>query len=318
MGKADKNSENRAMPREFRDSPVFPVAVVKNSGTFDHYYDDMLACYEEARQNFLASDVRNPEIVRRSGEWEKAARVMIMANAALFGLRKGNIEDRQKALDGLEQCKKDSGIRADSLKYHYELAKQAENPDPGHLRKLLNIRIESLKFYFRAVVTQQAYGKIFVSDPNYMTPELRAEKRLGAKVAKIMSLVPRDHMFLPARPFPPARVPEGEPVPWLPEAYEAWKSLPIEDFRYDTEHDEFVLPEGYVSEDGRIDDQSVVWNWSENTVTIKFRGGDSVTWPFWKAKDMKDNMEEGSWCADYYIRLYEQTLADLDPPGSHD
>ena len=130
-----------------------------------------------------------------------------------------------------------------------------------------------------------------------------------------MKRIPKGHYFLPARPFPPARIPEGEPVPYLPAPYAAWKNLPNEDFYYDTEHDEFALPKGYVSKDERIDDESVVWNWQDNTVTMKFRGGEPVTWPFWKAKDTYDVLKKGDWCGEYYIRLYKQILADMDPPG---
>ena len=41
---------------------------------------------------------------------EAASRLMIMGHAALFGLRKGNYEEREKALAGMKQCKDDSGI----------------------------------------------------------------------------------------------------------------------------------------------------------------------------------------------------------------
>ena len=176
----------------------------------------------------------------------------------------------------------------------------------------------SVMFLFRAQNTQRKYLQLYVSDPNYMTPELAAEKRAGAKVAKVMKRIPKGHYFLPARPFPPARIPEGEPVPYLPAPYAAWKNLPNEDFYYDTEHDEFALPKGYVSKDERIDDESVVWNWQDNTVTMKFRGGEAVTWPFWKAKDTYDVLKKGDWCGEYYIRLYKQILADMDPPGLHE
>ncbi len=318
MGKADNNRRNRQTPVVYTDTSAIPVAPAKCSRTFEDYYAEMQAEYDEAAKNFHATDVRSTEIVRRAAEWAEASRVMMTGHAALFGLRRGDTEAREKALAGMKQCKDDGGIRVDTLEAHKQMVKASENPDPVYLRKVSKAKTAGLEFYFRACSTQRAYLDRYVKDPNYMTPELRAEKKASARAAKFMSMVPRNRIYMPARPFPPFRVPEGEPVPWLPEPYEEWKSQPVSAYYYDTEHDEFALPKGYVSEDGRIDDESVVWNWKDNTVTMKFRGGDPVTWPFWKPKDTFDTMKPGSWEREYYIRLYKKTLEWLDPPGTHD
>ena len=317
MGK-EKKSSNRKDSVVFMNTAAMPVATIKDPSPFDKYYADMQAIYNETTESFHATDVRSTEIVQKAADWAKVSRAMIMANAALFGRFKGNYELREKALAGLDECKKDAGIRADNLKLHYELAAREKDPDPLYLRKLKDLHLNSLKFYFRADTTQLAYLDRYVNDPNYVTPELRAEKKWSAIAAEWMKKVPKGHDYLPARPFPPVRIPEGERVPDVPAPYAAWKNLPPEDFYYDTEHDELALPKGYVSKDQRIDDESVVWNWTDNTVTMKFRGGEAVTWPFWKPKDTYDMLKEGDWCAEYYIRLYEQILADMDPPGMHD
>ena len=317
MGKSKAERDEVKIHAVFKNTAAFPVATIKDARVFEDYYEEMQAEYDRAAEAFHATDVRSTEIVKRAAEWEEISRRMIMAHAAFFGLRRGDYEKREKALAGMKQCKDDSGIRVDNLKLHYELAVGEENPDPAYLRKVLKLKLDELKFYFRAVSTQKAYLERYTSEPDYMTPELRAEKKASARAAKFMSMVPKGHIFLPARPFPPFRVPEGERVPYAPKPFSKWKNLPPEDFRYDTEHDEFVLPKGYVSEDGTIDDESVVWNWENNTVTMKFRGGEAVTWPFWKAKDTFDTMKPGSWEREYYIRLYKKTLEWLDPPGLH-
>jgi hypothetical protein len=175
--------------------------------------------------------------------------------------------------------------------------------------------LRSLDFHLRAYNTQTSYLKRYVSDPDYVTPELAMEKKASAEVAKGMKMIPKGHFFLPARPFPPARIPEGERVPYPPAAFEAWKNLPIEDFYFDTETDEFALPKGYISEDGTIDDESVVWDWENRTVTMKFRGGEPVTWPFWKPRDTFDVLKKGEWCTEYLQRLYRQILEDAEPTG---
>ena len=313
MAGEQKNSND--IPAELKNPEVFSVAPIACYGSSEEYYQMMEKLYIEAKNVFMTTDARDDKILKRAAEWEKVSRGMIMANAELFGRKKGSQENRNKAIEGLEECKKDAGIRVKNLDRHYELAKRDGILDPGELRKLrMNIN-NSLMFFFRAINTQRKYLQLYVSDPDYMTPELRIEKEKSAIVAKVMKRVPRGHFFLPARPFPPVRIPEGEPVPYPPAAYAAWKNLPKEDFYYDEEHDEFALPKGYISKDEKIDDESVVWDWKNNTVTMKFRGGEAVTWPFWKPKDTRDVLKKTDWCAEYYIRLDKQIISDLEPPG---
>ena len=314
MGNSVDQNDN-GTPAEFRNAAVFGVGPITCFGSNEEYYAITEKLYADARADFMNTDAGSDELVKRAAEWEKISRGMIMANAELFGRKKGSQENRDKALKGLNACKKDAGIRVKNLDRHYELAKQNEKTDPEHLRKLrLNLN-KCLMFLYRAVNTQRKYLQLYVSSPDYMTPELAIEKRASARVAKGMKMIPEGHYFLPARPFPPYRVPEGEPVPYPPAAYAAWKNIPKEEFYFDTEHDEFALPKGYISKDQRIDDESVVWDWENRTVTMKFRGEEPVTWPFWKPKDTSDVLKDGDWCAEYYIRLYQQFLDDAEPPG---
>ena len=316
MEKGENN--NNQTPAEFKDPAVFSVAPIACFGSSEEYYTMMEKLYAEVRTVFMTTDARDDQILKRAAEWEKVSRGMIMANAELFGRKKGSLENRDRALKGLEECKKDAGIRAKNLERHLELAKKDESRDVDDLQKLrLNLNA-CLMFLFRVENTQRKYLQLYVTAPDYVTPEIRIEKEQSAIVAKGMKMIPKGHYFLPARPFPPVRIPEGERVPYPPEAYAAWKNLPIEDFYFDTETDEFALPKGYVSKDEKIDDESVVWNWTDNTVTMKFRGGEPVTWPFWKPKDTFDVLKKGDWCTEYYQRLYRQILQDADPPGMHD
>ena len=307
-------------PAEYQKPDVFPVATVKEIVSFRKTFARTEALYAEAKEEFHATELRDPDIVKRGEKWAKASRTMIMAGAALFGLRADDLDEKEKALEVLDLCKKDAGIRAYNLDLHYQIVKQNgsdedKKEDPRSLRdKVLN----AYEFYYRALNTHQRYADIYVNDPKYVTPELASEKRAGVRVAEKIKMVPKGHYFLPARPFPPMRIPEGEEVPYPPEAYLKWKSLPVKDYYYDTEHDEFALPKGYLSEDGTIDDQSVVWDWVNNTVTMKFVGGEPVTWPFWKAKDTSDTMKPGTWCREYYIRLYRRWLRDIEPPGTYE
>ena len=312
---AVKQKYHEHIPAEYRKPAVIPAATIKEYGAFEEYYEYTEKIYNEIQTEFLSTDPRDPEILKKEKKCEDAARAMIMMTAALFGRHTGKMENKDKALAMLDQCKKDAGIRAKNIILHKELAEKELHPDPEQREEMQRAVLRSLIFHTRAYNTQTSCLNRYVNDPNYVTPELAAEKEASKSVAKGMKMIPKGHYFLPARPFPPARIPEGERVPYPPEAYAAWKDLPIEDFYFDTEHDEFALPKGYVSPDGRIDDESVIWDWENNTVTMKFRGGEPVTWPFWKPKDTYDVLKEGDWCAEYYIRLYRQHLEDIEPPG---
>ena len=123
---------------------------------------------------------------------------------------------------------------------------------------------------------------------------MEAETRASAVAAGIREAVPEGHHYLPARPYPPERIPEEELVPMTPEPFNRVKDMPVSELVYDEELDEFVVPKGYVSEDEMIDDQSVVWHPENHTVACKFRGEEEpVIWPYWKPADLGDVPKRG-------------------------
>ena len=134
---------------------------------------------------------------------------------------------------------------------------------------------------------------------------------VDSMIVLIREAVPEGHHYLPARPYPPERIPDEELVPMTPEPFNRVKDMPVSELVYDEELDEFVVPKGYVSEDEMIDDQSVVWHPENHTVACKFRGEEEpVIWPYWKPADLGDVPKKGSWVADYYRRLFGQWLAE--------
>ena len=160
-----------------------------------------------------------------------------------------------------------------------------------------------MRFFNRAIATQLLMNRrseIETGGPAGI--EMAGEMKAGDRMRELEAKVPENHMYLPARPFPPVEIPEGVRVPDYPEPYVRMKTLDVKELNYDLEHDEFIIRPGYVSEDGLIDDQSVVWNWEEGTVAMKFRGGEPEIWPFWKAKDAGD-IPKG-WPARYLRRMY--------------
>ena len=167
-----------------------------------------------------------------------------------------------------------------------------------------------MKFFNRAIATQTVmltHADRVSGGPAGI--EMREEAKAGERARALEERVPDGHMFLPARPFPAVEIPEGIHVPEYPEAYKRYKSVDVDDLVYDEEHDEFIIRPGYISEDGLIDDESVVWNWDEGTVAIKFRGGEPEIWPFWKPKDAAD-VPKG-WVARYLRRKYLDWIDSL-------
>ena len=108
-------------------------------------------------------------------------------------------------------------------------------------------------------------------------------------------------------------MPVGEPVPESPEVFNRVKFLPPEALVYDPELDELVVRPGYVSEDGKIDDKSVIWHPETMTVEMGYAGEEKVVWSYWKPKDITDVYEEDSWVAQYLAREYDQWIQNGIP-----
>ena len=311
-GKNNSNSNELTQP-EFRVAPITAY------GSFDNYLEDTEKFYGECEEAFLASDVRAADFPETCEKWAAAARTMIMAAGALFGRHSATKENKTKALEMFDRCKKDSGLRAKNLKLHHELAKQDGNVGPKELAKKARQFLAGLEFFFRAEGTQQSYLKRYVNSPDFVDPEYQILLEQAPIARKYRKMIPAGHYFMPARPYPPERVPDWmKEVPFVPEPFRKWKDLPPEDFIYDEEHDEFVLPKGYVSADGTIDDQSVVFDWDKRTVTCRFVGGEPVTWPFWKPRDTTEAPKRGTWFWDYQRQVYKQVLRSRYPAGYFD
>lgn len=300
--------------QDTENTAVFRIALIRSCGTFDDVLKDAQDLYDEQRTNFMSSSADAGDLPERAAEWAKASRRLIQAAASEMSLYPAEAERQEKALHIIDICKKDSYLREANLKLHYEWCK-GKGMEEKDLRKKRNALLDSILFAIRARNTQIVWVRKFLHGDTYETAEMRYLREHGKDLHEKTLRIPEGHRFYPARVFPPDPVPAGQRVPYPPDAFSLWKELPQEDFVYDLEHDEFVLPKGYVSPDGLIDDESVVFNWEENTVTMKLVGGEPVTWPFWKARKSTDLMEEGSWCEEYQIRVYQQMEEDLAPPG---
>ena len=74
MGKAEERDHSKRNPAEFRRNPAFPAATIREYGAFEEYYAYTEMLYNEVQADFLATDPRDPGILRKEKDCEKAAR----------------------------------------------------------------------------------------------------------------------------------------------------------------------------------------------------------------------------------------------------
>ena len=286
------------------------TALVTDYGTLDHYLEICKKDYEERRTDFFDSVVESEDLP------EKAKRLASFARTYL-GLARTILHDygefekyHQAALDIADRVVKESGIVLRNLDLHYEhKKKELPKGDPDLLRLSKEVE-DGIHFFSRAMATQIALNRreeAFTGGPAGI--EMREEMKAGDRMRALEAKVPEDHMYLPARPFPPVPIPEEYQVPDYPEPYNRVIDVPVEEKVYDTEQEEFLIPEGYISEDGLIDDKSVVWHPETHEVEIGYRGGIRTVWNYKKFLDPREVWEPGSWAAEYQYRLFEQAEA---------
>lgn len=118
-------------------------------------------------------------------------------------------------------------------------------------------------------------------------------------------------------PYPPDRTPIEDFVLGIPNILRRIEGLALEYKDYDENIDEFVLKKDYVSENGLIDANSMVYHPETEEVEFGYVGGRWFRWKYWKAKNDRDVPEPGCWVVEYYQRLYDQWLIELDPVVLH-
>ena len=291
------------LPARVKDPGAGKPALITEYGSLDDYIAMFKKHYEERRAEFFDSTPEDADLPDKAKRWASISRTCLRLARTLtrdyFQLE----PYYQAALDLSDRIVKASGLMLRNLDLHYELKKKELPKGDRQLTRLSKDVEDGMNFFSRAVATQILLNhRVDRITGGPAGIEMRAEAEAGERARALEEKVPDGHMFLPARPYPALEIPEGIHVPEYPEAYKRYKSVDVDDLVYDEEHDEFIIRPGYVSGDGLIDDESVVWNWDEGTVAIKLRGGEPEIWPFWKPKDAAD-IPKG-WVARYLRRKY--------------
>ena len=271
--------------------------------------------YLHYKREFMNSCADDADLLDKSKRWQRASRELMRWAGSLFNVNKDNQKKQEYAQALMDKITKDSSLRFANVHVHvqHEIAKE-----PGNQTKrdrLETAEFSSGGFLRSAVATQQCYQELFEKGQVYTNVEMRGEAAASKRVHDLREKVlPKDVIYVPGRVIPPYPVPEGQRVPYHPDPYELYKSQPVDAYEWDEKLGEVVLKEGYVSPDNLIDRDSVQYDPVNMKCTMKYRGGVPVTWDWWKAKDLTDRPERGSWTANYLQRSYRQMLWDL-PQG---
>ena len=140
----------------------------------------------------------------------------------------------------------------------------------------------------------------------------KIEKKASVIAKRIRGAVPEGRSYRPAMIYPKRVSPPGEPVPGYPEAMNRFLETPVEEKEFDLEMNEFVLPEGYRSADGKLTDKSVIWHPETHEVELGLEGEEKEIWNYLKVTDDSEVFHPGEWSTDYQIRLFQQKFANLD------
>jgi len=274
--------------------------------------------YKLARADYFNALADEPILLAKTTRWQRAAKDLIQWAETLFNADQEDDDARNLALDIMEKVAKEAEIRHRNTWMHADIMLK-QSPNDLNLQKRLDDAEFATGYFLRcSLKTQMTYISLYEKG-EVLSGDLKKEARVSARVAEFREKIfPRDHVYVPARIFPPHPVPKGERVPETPRQYTLYKSQPVDAYEFDRETDEVLLKKDYISPDGLIDRNSLVYDFENETVTMKFRGGEPIVWKVWKAKNTGDMPEEGSWVLEYlrrhYIQLEEDDIRKLAIP----
>ena len=285
-------------------------ALITDYGKYIDFVKQSEEEFNQKLREFFSYDAKDKALEKAAKAWEKAGALLSGYAQSLFNFNKYNNELREYAMDLLDKVTKASMLRAQNMKKHRDRIMAADPNNKTEEERLTKITQEAEGSLIRAANTQSRYIDLFEKGECYEAAKHQEEAELSARAAELRKLIPEGHIHIPGRIYPPIPIPIEERVPFAPAPYREYKEQPPEAYTYDTELDEFVIKPDYVSPDGRIDSQSVIWDRKNHQVIMKFRGGEPIIWPEWKATWLGDLPAEDSWCWEYLGRLGIQMRED--------
>ena len=262
--------------------------------------------FNQKMAKFFSLTLVDSGLEKAAKAWEKAGALLMGYAESLFKMNKADKEIREYALELMDKASKAANIRLNNLTRYCE--KQISK-DPGNTttaEKMDQLKYHAYVDVLRSVNTWRRFRDAYVNGEEFTNAQLQEEIEDIIEYRKERELLPKDHICIPGRIYPPIPIPAGEPVPQPPLAYQLEKEAPVEAKEYDPELDELVIKKGWVDPNGMIDDQSVIRDREHGVVIMKLIGGEPEVWKEWKATWTGDVMEDGSWEQEYYLRLGRQ------------
>ena len=280
------------------------IMLAEGYRTYENYLERALAIYNRAKAYFHTLSANDRELLKAAERWKRAAVQLERWAGSFFNKRDGSSGDKIRAMELMDMISKDSAERSTNVSRYYDLLEEAEPDNAAALEEAEKADLTHLDVLRKMLNTQDSYAGRLESGDAGMTVERQAEREYSGKIRDTYSRIPGGHTYRPGYVYPPERIPEDEPVCAMPKVVEMVEKVPLSEKVYDEKLDEFVLKPGYVSEDGLIDADSLVYHPETEEVEFGFAGGKRTRWKYWKAGDDRDFPEPGSWVLDFYRRWY--------------
>ena len=306
---AAANNINDAVRENISDADL-EINLQPGYRTYVNYLERALDIYDRTRAAFFAHKANDRALLAAAKRWERAAITLERWAGSYFLKADGTEEDRLKATEIMDMISKDSAARSTNISLYYDLLAEHYPEKQDELDEAEKADLHHLDVLNRVLNTQESYLKRLAMGEAGCTREERLEYECSKTIRDRYARIPEGHVYRPAFPYPPERIPEDEPVPPLPEPIQRSKELPLEDQVYDENLDEFIVRPGYISEDKRIDDKSMVFHPETQEIEYGFAGGPRKRWKYWKAKDDRDVPDPNCWAVQYIKRYYDTYIRE--------
>ena len=289
------------------------IFAVEHITDFDSYFERLQEAeldYREACEEFLTSNPGTDSIMEAAELVEQAAKALYSRVTVIFLMPEASAEDRAYARDVLDRLTKDSCARERTCSQLYRKVREVHPEQKDRIRRLRKAKQKRMKFLDRCMATQSHYQKDRKTTKDAAAEQQKKDIRRSYKAHRMRQLIPAGGRFCPPRVFPHDPIPAGRPVPYPPEPIVRFKELEPEDLVFNPEQHNFEIRPGYLSEDGKMDSESVAWNYETHKVAMKYRGEEPVIWDFRQYIGLDEVPKPEDWDAQYYIRLDAQFRAE--------
>ena len=305
-------SDNTTISEKFQgeEPEIFAVEPVTDFDSFPDRLREAEEDYNEACESFRRENPGMESIMQAAERVERAAKALYSRVTVVFLMPESTPEERAHARQILDRLTKDSCIREKVCSNLYRKVCEVHPDQTDRLDGLLIEKQKRMKFLDRCMATQAHYQKDRKTTKDAAAEQQEKEIRRSYKAHRMRQQMPKGGRFCPPRVFPHDPIPAGRPVPYPPEPIVRFKELEPEDLVFNPEQHNFEIRPGYLSEDGKMDSESVAWNYETHKVAMKYRGEEPVIWDFRQYIGLDEVPKPEDWDVQYYNRLRDQWEAD--------